>query len=137
METTTTGTAVNIESVLGNGNVDPATNDDGNFDVLHSAIVALKSKIDGPVLRSGKRMDLPVNLFNSEDTIVKLSKSNESFHLYKYVLNKKELPITNKNQMEWNRLVNELRLKVKRSSERKVIARTRWNCCDIITQKVD
>ena len=122
METTTTGTVANMDIVLGNANVDPATNDEGNFDVLQSAILALKSKIDGPFLRSGKRMDLPVNLFNSENRIVKLSKTKESFHLYRYVLNKKQLPITNKNQMEWNRLVNELRLKVKRSSERNVIA---------------
>ena len=91
-------------------------------DVLEGAVSALKSKYDAPFLRSGKMMDMPLNMFNSEDTVVKLSKSNNSFHLYKYVLNKKNVPVTKKNQLEWNRLVNELRLKIKRSSEKNVIA---------------
>ena len=120
--TTTQGNANPMDNYLGSNSDDSVINHDESNMVLENAISALNSQIDGPFLRSGKMMQLPINLFNSEDTTVKISKSNTSFHLYKYVLNKKHLPPQNeKNQQEWNRLVNELRLKIKRSSLKNVI----------------
>ena len=119
--TTTHGNANPLDNYLGASLDDSVMNQDETNMVLENAISALNSQIDGPFLRSGKMMQLPINLFNSEDTTVKISKSNTSFHLYKYVLNKKHLPRNEKNQRKWNRLVNELRLKIKRSSLKNVI----------------
>ena len=47
-----------------------------------SLIEFMKSKTNAPFLPSGQQFQMPNNLFNSEDTKIKLEKSDKSFHLY-------------------------------------------------------
>ena len=49
----------------------------------NSIINALKIKQTANSLFGGKEIALPNNLFNSEDTTIKMSKSNDWFHLYR------------------------------------------------------
>jgi len=95
--------------------------EDISEDVLEQVISTLKHNSESSFLISGKTIEMPNNLFNSEDTVVTMNKSDQSFHLYKYVINKKDVAATNRNKKGWNMIVNELRQNIKKISSKSVI----------------
>ena len=83
--------------------------------ILDLAIDSLHRKDNNPFLKSGKTISLPYNIFPSEDVKLQRQRSDPHVNTYRYVLQTKDFEETDSVKIAWNKLMNELRLKVKKS----------------------